>query len=304
MTFIGVADAITWRRSWRLAVSAQCRSSSTSTSGARCDWAATSSAVPSNISSRSVSGSPTRSVSAPISGTRRADAARCADRNPANDFRVAVTHQGRDDLDPRLVRDADVLIRVAEHHDRPVGVRRSCGLGDERGLAHPGLTRHEHHLAPLRRLRARLRASASTSSSAPRPKNPNSASVAAPTSRPGNGTEPRPRRRLPHHLDRIHRLGQTLQLQRAELDERLGRVAAHHHPHDLGDEDLPALRRRAQPGGFDDRVAEVVVVLLDRLPGADPDPHTERLVRRRGCDARSPAASPPHPTAHGSATST
>ena len=42
---------------------------------------------------------------------------------------------------------------MAEQHDRPLGVCAPCDLRDQCGLAHPGLTGHEHRLTPLGRVR-------------------------------------------------------------------------------------------------------------------------------------------------------
>ena len=178
---------------------------------------------------------------------------------------VAVAHQARDDFDPRLIRDTEVLVGVAEQHDRPFGVRGPGGLGDEGGLSHPGLTRDEQNLAPLRRPRLlpdlvdvfQLRGT-----------------TVEPEQRVRRRADQPTRQRdrtldhggLPHHLDCIDRLRQALQLQRAKLDERSGSHDG--RPSSAASRVTriwPALRRRAQPRRFDDRVAEVVVVLLDRL---------------------------------------
>ena len=124
----------------------------------------------------------------PASGTRRASAARCADRNP----RAPPGRRcARDSTQPRST--VDTRPRGPRRRDRTTRsrlLRAPRGeLRDERGLAHPGLARDEHHLAPLSRVRA-LAASSNPPTPAPRPKKPNSASDAAPTSRPGNGTDP------------------------------------------------------------------------------------------------------------------
>ncbi len=83
VTSIGVVEPITWRSTCKLAVSTQCTSSSTTNTGQCCEAAARSSLVDSSNNSRSVSGSATRSASDSTSGTSRANALRCADRNPA-----------------------------------------------------------------------------------------------------------------------------------------------------------------------------------------------------------------------------
>ena len=54
-------------------------------------------------------------------------------------------------------------------------------------------------------------------------------------------------------------------------------MAADHEADQVRREDLPAPGRRAQPGRLDDRVAEVVGVVLHRLAGAQADPDREVL---------------------------
>ena len=96
-------------------------------------------------------------------------------------------------------------------------------------------------------MRACLRASSMhLASSGPRPKNPNSASVAAPTRRPGNGTDPATVTGSHNTSTASTGSGKPFNSNGPTLDERLGRVPAHHHAHEIGSEDLPALRRRAQ----------------------------------------------------------
>ena len=189
VTFIGVVDAVTWRNSCRVAVSAQCRSSSTTTTADCCDAATSSSVAPSSNNSRSVSGSATRSVSVPISGTRRASALRCAERNPP-------THEGS----PKRTRHARASIHgwyatprsSSECPNRttapsPCARRADWAVSDVLPIpASPAMKTTWHRCDDF----AALVASSNTSSSAARPKNPNRASVAVPASRPGNGTEP------------------------------------------------------------------------------------------------------------------
>ena len=61
--------------------------------------------MPSNNNNRSVSGSATRSVPDPTSGTRRANALRCAARNPADNSGSLSRTRAESSLDPRLIRD-------------------------------------------------------------------------------------------------------------------------------------------------------------------------------------------------------
>ena len=58
-------------------------------------------------------------------------------------------------------------------------------------------------------------------------------------------------------------------------------ASARHQPHDVGGQDLAALTPGAQTGRLDDRVAEVVVVLVGDLTAAQPDPQAHRSSRAR-----------------------
>ena len=84
VTSIGVVDAITCRNSCRLAVSAQCRSSSTTNTGRllRRGREQLGRRLQQQQPFRVRIGDARRS-SAPTSGTSRANAPRCAGRNPA-----------------------------------------------------------------------------------------------------------------------------------------------------------------------------------------------------------------------------
>ena len=84
-------------------------------------------------------------------------------------------------------------------------------------------------------------------------------------------------RELPDHLARGDRLGEALELERAERPELEVGAAARERAHELAREDLAAVGRRAEPGGLDDRRAEPVAVLEARVAGADADPHRDRL---------------------------
>ena len=198
---------------------------------------------------------------------------------PGDELGVTVTDQGRDNFDPGLIRDPDVLIGVAEQHDRTVSVRGPCDLRHQSGLAHAGLTGHEHRLTPFGRVRllAHLVQDGQLG-----------ATTEEPEQRIGRGTHETPGQRnrpgllrgLPQHLDRIDRFGKTFQLQRPDLDERLRRVPAHEVPHDLRREDLSTGGRRAQPGCLDHRITEEVAVLLDSFARAHADTNAQRLTVR------------------------
>ena len=55
-------------------------------------------------------------------------------------------------------------------------------------------------------------------------------------------------------------------------------AAASRQSHDVCRQDLPALTAGAEPGRFDDRVAEVVVVLSTDLAPAQPHPQPHRVL--------------------------
>ena len=65
--------------------------------------------------------------------------------------------------------------------------------------------------------------------------------------------------------------------------EDLRRVTADHRSNEVGREDLTAGGGRAQAGGFDHGVAEVVAVVLDGLTDAETDPHRQRLLAPARC---------------------
>ena len=76
---------------------------------------------------------------------------------------------------------------------------------------------------------------------------------------------------LPADLDGGHGLGQALEVEVAAGGDRVAPTPPAERHHDLGGEDLVALRGRAQAGGLDDRGAEHVVVLDGDVAGAQPD---------------------------------
>ena len=74
-------------------------------------------------------------------------------------------------------------------------------------------------------------------------------------------------------MDGLH---DSLELQRAEPAEIETSPGADQPGQQLAGEDLAALRRVAQPLGHDDRRAEEVVLVTDRLAGVQPHADLER----------------------------
>ncbi len=87
-------------------------------------------------------------------------------------------------------------------------------------------------------------------------------------------------RGFPQDLDRVDRVGQALQHQRAHRNEGLRRVTTNHQPDEIRGEDLPTVCYRTQARRFHDRFTEEVGVLFDCLPRTHADPHAQVFVRR------------------------
>ena len=82
--------------------------------------------------------------------------------------------------------------------------------------------------------------------------------------------------RFPLHCARQERRVEPLQFERADGLERVLAARAGECAHDVGGEDLPRVGARAQPGGFDDGTAEVVVAVPVALAHAQADAEFER----------------------------
>ena len=179
-------------------------------------------------------------------------------------------------LGEELIGRRQVLFAMPEQHARITVERGPSRLGHERGLAQTGLARDEDHLAAagagdtLERIQDRRRLGLAAHDTHRRDVSPR---------RPGSGTAARLRRcpgRLPQHLDRLDRIGQALQGELAQRTALVSAAAPSRQPHDVRSQDLPALTEGAQPGRFDDRVTEVVVVLPTDLAPAQPHPQPHR----------------------------
>ena len=81
--------------------------------------------------------------------------------------------------------------------------------------------------------------------------------------------------RLPEHLDGLDRIGQPLQGERAERPAVVAAAAPGRQPDDVGRQHLPVHTPVAQPRRLDDRLTEVVVVLVAHLAGAQTDPQPD-----------------------------
>ena len=177
------------------------------------------------------------------------------------------------------------------------GVERGPGeRAGQRGLAQPRLAGDQHDLA-ARRLRPPV-AGVGPGGDRRRPTTPTSGRTAR---RAGSGTGAAAGAASVgshSHLDRGDRLGQALQLEVAERPALVPAPAARHGGHDLRRQDLATVAPRAQSGRFDDRVAEVVVVLDTDLASTDPDPQPDasrsvRLASSTACCMATAQASAP-----------
>jgi hypothetical protein len=149
-------------------------------------------------------------------------------------------------------------------------VRGARRLGGEPRLADARLAGQQHHLAlPVLRLR---------------PRQPQRLGLLVPPEQRERGPRAEPCRqrdagagqRLPADHARLQWLGQALQRDQPDRREAVPAAPARQHPHDVGDQDLPALGLRAEPGGLDEWQAVRVVALPRDVAGADADPYANR----------------------------
>ena len=151
---------------------------------------------------------------------------------PGHKRRIAVADQRLEYLDPRLIRDAEILIGVAEQDDHALTMGSARELRDERGLPDAGLACDKHNLGTPGRVGtfAGLMQRFEFRRTSDKPEQ-RIGRRAHQTARQRH--RPRSRCRFPHHLDRRYRLRQTLQHQPAERDERLARVPADRQAHEF-----------------------------------------------------------------------
>ena len=81
--------------------------------------------------------------------------------------------------------------------------------------------------------------------------------------------------RLPHHFQGLDRFGEAFQFQLPYRDEVMRTSSTGGGPNQVRDENLSTFGFGAQPGRLDDRVSEVVVALLGRLPAAQAHPQSQ-----------------------------
>ena len=184
-------------------------------------------------------------------------------------------------LDERLVGNAELLLAAAEQHDRTLVVDLSRELRRETGLADAGLTGEEDetgmgivagdHLPRRGQLLQRL----GSTHERELLRRPERGGKRQDGDRADRGE------RFPPHDARLDRIGQALQRERSDGIELVATASSGELPHECRDDDLPAVRRRAQPRRFDHRRAEQVVTLSPRVPGADADAEHDQLLAAR-----------------------
>ena len=187
--------------------------------------------------------------------------------------------QLRADLDPRLVRRRDILAARAPADREPLGVRAQRRMRRQPRLPDPRLAGQEHRLAGARpRLRARALHQRPLVRAADirRPRHRSQRRRDGPRSDLDPGLV---RQRLPHHRERLHRLGNPLQLQLSHRLEPGALDPARQHLRRRRHQDPVSRRLVAQPRRLDRRHPEVVPVLDRRLARPEPDPDMQRLLR-------------------------
>jgi len=83
---------------------------------------------------------------------------------------------------------------------------------------------------------------------------------------------------FPEHLDRLDGVGQSFQGQAPVCFELVTGTTPGRESHPLRRQDLPALAGGTEPGRFNHRVPEVVVVLSTDFTAAQSDPQAHRLL--------------------------
>ena len=158
-------------------------------------------------------------------------------------------------------------------------MRRARRLGGEPRLADPRLAGDEHHLPlavlrlrPREGERLRLSATADHRERRPRPE-------------PGRQRQACMPERLPRNGAGHDRLGQALQRDRPDRREGVAAAPARREAHEVGHEDLPALRRRTEPRRLDHGGPKTVALLPGDVAETDPDAHREWYRERRAARA-------------------
>ena len=81
--------------------------------------------------------------------------------------------------------------------------------------------------------------------------------------------------RLPQHLDGVHPMTQTLELEFTQRAKRPPSPPTRRQLHDLRSQNLPGLAHCAQPSSLNDGLTEVVIILTTHLTAADTRPATQ-----------------------------
>ena len=270
-----------WRSSSSVGRSAQCRSSSTSSTGTDAAVVRSHPVTASNSRARSDSGSVrmrcrrpgTRSAS---SGTRRASSPANGAEPRGRRTSSASSSWNRSASTNGWYGEPELLVAAAGEHERALVARDQRDLGGEARLADPGLARE----------RARRAATLS-----PLPSTP-STSRSSSRLRPDESERRRRRQhRWQRRLDRAIATwttgsqrtstagtgpGMPLSSRSPHL-ELVAAAAAGEVAHDLGAQDLAALGRGLEPLRLDHREAEAVVALEGDVADADADPHLDAL---------------------------
>ena len=274
----------TWRSSVSVCLSAQCRSSSTSRTGdvvgqhrdaRRHRLQAACSA---RSRHRSTPGSRMSGKRRRSSGTSSDELGPMALGSAARPGRRrAVLDEMGDGLDPWLVGDAQLLVAPAVEHDRPLAVRLDRQLGGQAGLADAGFAGEERDASfPGGRCLEGLVERIGLFRPDRRAARSMSGRRRSGTAMAASGAGPAPTRTVTDGTG-----SGTPRSSRSPIDSKRVIGLAGHHRGELAGDDLPGLALRAQASRLDDRLAEVVAVLLGRVTGGDPDPDAERFVAAR-----------------------
>jgi hypothetical protein len=185
-----------------------------------------------------------------------------------------LSHVVGERLSEGLVGNLELVLAASVEHDRALGVGGPGELGAQCRLAHTGFALEEDDASAISG-GGRLQGDGQ-SGQFPGPSDETHGWCHVQAGGQGDLTAGAGRR-LPDQLGRGHGLGQPFELEVTDGLERVRCPSTGHRPDQRGDEDLPTARVRAQTGRLHDRVAEVVTVLVGRLPTGDADADGEVL---------------------------
>ena len=189
---------------------------------------------------------------------------------------VGVGHVVAERFDEGLVGNGQFLVGAPEQHHHPRAVGPARRLGHQRGLPLAGFPGDEQDLAALaggHPLDGQVE-----QREFERP--PDDADPRAPAEprREGDPARGGDGAGGPTQPERLHRLGQSLQLESPERGELVATPAADDRSCQPRDQDLAPLGEGTETGGLDHGVAEVVALFGGHLAGADRDPEAHRLI--------------------------